>query len=160
MPVSSKVANILWWAGYCIVGLMLQLHFSSVDALIPGLILSCQEERPQQTFWLCLATILIQEGTGSLVFGNAILWYGSLLFFFYAGRLFFVTGSLFFIVFLALILGVAHSVILYATASLQGIEVHSYRLIEQAMAQALIIPPLYAAVSLLRKRFISHEYGI
>ncbi len=160
MALSPKLANIAWWAVYFLAALALQLHFPGVDAMVPGIILSCQEERPQQTFWLCTATILIQEGTGSLAFGNALLWYGVLIFFFYASKLFFVTGSLFFVVLLSLVLGLAHSAILYILSSMQGFEVNTYRLAEQAVAQALLIPPLYAAGSLVRKRFFSHEYGI
>lgn len=160
MTKSPKLANIAWWAGYFAAALGLQLHFPGVDALIPGLILSCQEERRQQTFCLCLATILIQEGTGSLAFGNTLLWYGSMILLFLTGRLFFVTGSLFFIVLLSAALGVTHSAILYVTSSLQGFEVNTYRLAQQAVAQTLLIPPLYAAASLIRKRFLNYEYGI
>lgn len=160
MRASPKLANIAWWTLYFFVGLGLQLQFPGVDALVPGIMLSCQEERPQQTAWLCLVTILIQEGTGSLAFGNTLLWYGSLILLFYAGRLFFVTGSLFFVVLLALALGLAHSAILYVTSSLQGFEVNTNHLAEQAVAQALLIPPLYAAAYMVRKRFFGYEYGI
>ena len=158
--LSPRLANIIWWAVYFAVGLWLQLRFPGIDALIPGIMLSCQEERPQQTFWLCLVTILVQEGTGSLAFGNAILWYGALVLFFLVGRLFFVTRSLFFVVLLALVLGVTHSALLFVTSSLQGFEVNASRLAEQAVAQALLIPPLYAAASLVRKRFLGYEYGL
>ncbi len=122
--------------------------------------LSCQEGRGSQTSWLCLLAMLIQEGTGSLAFGSALLWYGALLLFFFVGRLFFLTGSLFFVVLLALALGFAHSGILYVTSSLQGFEVNTYRLAQQALAQILFIPPLYAVASLARKRFLHYEYGI
>ncbi len=160
MPFSPKLANILWWMTYYILAMELQRLFPGIDALAPAIILSCQEGRWQQTVWLCLATILIQEGTGSLAFGNALLWYGSLLFFFSVGRLFFVTGSLFFVVLLSFVLGFAHSGILYMTSSLQGFDVDTYRLAHQALAQALLIPPLYAVASLVRKRFLNYEYGI
>ncbi len=160
MTSSPKLSNILWWTAYCILAMGLQRQFPGVDALVPAIMLSCQEQRPRQTAWLCLATILIQEGTGSLAFGNALLWYGSLLFFFFVGRLFFVTGSLFFVVLLACVLGCAHSGILYVTSSLQGFEVDTYRMAQQALAQALLIPPLYAAASLARKRCLLYEYGI
>ena len=158
MPV--KLANAVWWAVYFAVGLALQLRFPGIDALIPGILLSCQEGKVRQTFVLCLIAILIQEGTGSLAFGNAILWYGALIFFFAAGRLFFVTGSLFFVVLLAMVLGVTHSALLFVTSSLQGFTVDTSRLAQQAMAQALLIPPLYAVSSLARKRFRNYEYGI
>lgn len=158
--MSSKLGNSIWWAVYIVAGLCLQLHFPGVDALVPGLMLSCQENRPQQTFWLCGVAMLIQEGAGSLAFGLSILWYGSLLFYFMVGRIFFVTGSLFFVVLIAMALGATHSAILYITSSLQGYSVDSYRLVRQAAAQALLIPPLYAVAYLFRKRFLGHEYGI
>lgn len=157
---SSKLVNVLWWAVYFAVALGLQFQFPGVDALIPGIMLSCQEERRQQTVWLCICAILIQEGTGSLAFGGTVLWYGSLLLFFSLGRLFFVTGSLFFVVLLAMVLGLIHSCMLYMLSSLQGYSLDSYHLVQQAMAQALLIPPLYAAASLARKRFLNYEYGI
>lgn len=160
MTISPMIANIAWWALYFAFALGLQLHFPGVDALIPGLILSCQEERGQQTFFLCFVTILIQEGTGSLAFGNALLWYGSMILLFLGGRLFFVTSSLFFVVLLSAALGIMNPAILYVTSSLQGFEVNTSRLVEQAVAQAFLIPPLYAAAFLIRKRFLDHEYGI
>jgi len=160
MTNSPLLANISWWVVYFCTALALQLHFPGVDAIVPGIMLSCQEGRPKQTAWLCLVTLLIQEGTGSLAFGSAILWYGTLLFLFYAGRLFFVTGSLFFVVLLALALGISHSVILYMTSSLQGFTVNPHLLAQQTAAQALLIPPLYAVASLVRKRFLHYEYGI
>lgn len=160
MSIPPLFANILWWAGYFCVALGLQMHFPGVDAIVPGIMLSCQEGKLKQTLWLCLVTILIQEGTGSLAFGNAILWYGALLLLFFTGRLFFVTGSLFFVVLLSLALGVTHSAILYMTSSLQEFAVNPQLLAEQAVAQALLIPPLYAAASLVRKKVLNHEYGI
>ncbi|MDL2209777.1 hypothetical protein LJC26_03110 [Desulfovibrio sp. OttesenSCG-928-O18] len=160
MAASPKLVNAAWWAVYFAVGLGLQLHFPGVDALIPGIMLSCQEQRGRQTIWLCCIAILVQEGTGSLAFGSSLLWYGSLLLIFFIGRLFFVTGSLFFVVLIALVLGMTHSALLYVTSSLQGFQVDTYRLAEQAMAQALLIPPLYAVASLFRKRFLNYEYGI
>lgn len=158
--MSAKLANIVWWAVYFMAGLALQLHFPGIDALIPGVILSCQEGKFRQTAILCLAAIFIQEGTGSLSFGNALLWYVALLFFFAAGKLFFVTDSLFFVVLLATALGLTHPVLLYVTSSLQGFDVDPTRLIQQTVAQALIIPPLCAVASLTRKRFRKYGYGI
>ncbi len=160
MAFSPKLANVLWWMGYYILAMVLQRQFPGIDALAPAIMLACQEGRRWQTAWLCLATILIQEGTGSLAFGSALLWYGSLLFFFFVGRVFFVTGSLFFIVLLSFVLGFAHSGILYVASSLQGFEVETYSLTQQALAQALLIPPLYAVASLARKRFLQYESGI
>lgn len=159
--MSAKLANVVWWAIYFAVGLTLQLHFPGTDALIPGVMLSCQEGRFRQISVLCITAILIQEGTGSLAFGSAILWYGALIFFFAIGRLLFVTGSLFFVVLLAIALGLTHSALLYVTGSLQGFTIDTFGLAQQAMAQALLIPPLYAVATLARKRFRNnYEYGI
>lgn len=156
----SRTVNVLWWAGYFALAIWLQLHFPGVDALIPGIVLSCQEERPGQTFWLCVFAVIIQEGAGSLAFGGALLWYGLLMLLFGLGRLFFLTSSLFFVVLLALVLGAAHAAVLYALGALEGHMIAGSRLVQLAAAQALLIPPLYAAAALARKRFLHHEYGI
>ena len=161
MPFSaSKTVNVAWWAVYCYIGLWVQARFPGVDALIPGLILSLQEERPKQTAWLLAVFILIQEGTSSLIFGSAVLWYCGLLILFALGRLFFVSGSLFFMVILAAAMCILHSVLLYVLGSLQDLILLPYQLGEQAVTQALLIPLLYAAASLARKRFLNYEYGI
>lgn len=156
---AHKIANIVWWVLYCILGLGVQRFFPGVDALVPGVMISCQEGRPQQTGWLCLIFMLIQEGTGSLDFGTALLWYTSLILLFFTSRLFFETGSLFFVVILSLALALAHAGIVYTTSSLQGVTLNVYSLAEQATAQALLIPPLYVGASLVRKRVFGHEYG-
>lgn len=156
----NRIGNAVWWAVYILVGVLLQVQFPGVDALIPGLILSCHEGRPRQTTWLFLMCILIQEGTGSLHFGSALLWYGGMLLLFALGRGFFVTGSLFFTVLLAVALGGYHALLLYAFSSLQGLVLSTQALVEQAAAQALLIPPLYAVAILIRKRFFDYEYGI
>ena len=158
--LSGRTANMAWWAGYTFVGLLLQVHFPGVDALVPGLILSLQEERPRQTAWLFFLFLLIQEGTGSLVFGSAVLWYCGLFVLFAFGKIFFVTGSLFFTVILAATLGVFHVALMHTLGSLQGFSLSPYLLAEQAVTQALLIPPLYAAASLARKRLLTYEYGI
>ena len=160
MSYPPRIVNVAWWTAYFAAALALQLHFPGIDALIPGIVLSCQEQRPKQTLWLCGVAILIQEGTGSLDFGGALLWYALLLLLFNFGRLFFVTGSLFFIVLLSLVLGVAHSILLFTLCSLQGFTVGAYHLVQQAIGQAFLIPPMYAAASLVRKRFLDYEYGI
>lgn len=158
--MAAQFANAAWWGAYFALGLVLQLHFPGIDALVPGIMLSCQEGARRQTFVLCLMAILIQEGAGSLAFGSSILWYGSLVLFFVVGRIFFVTGSLFFVVLLAMVLGLTHSALLYITSSLQGYVTEPAHLARQAVAQALLIPPLYAVSSLARKRFCSRESGI
>lgn len=153
------VANVLWWIVYCLIAIELQMHFPGVDAFAPGILLSCQEGKFRQTAIVCFVAILLQEGSGSLAFGNSLLWYAALLVLFFAGKGIFETGSLFFIVLLALILGCVHSGILYISSSLQEYSISSTRLVSQAMAQTLIIPPLYSIALFVRKRFMRHEYG-
>ena len=61
---------------------------------------------------------------------------------------------------MAMVLCLTNSGIVYIARSLQGYVVDSARLGEQAVAQAFLIPPLYAVASLVRKRFLNYEYGI
>ncbi len=148
--------NLLWWFGYLIVGLWLQLKLPGLDALLPGFLVALQEKRWQQTTWFLLVCLLIQEGTGTLSFGSSVLWYGGVILLFHIGVWFFVTNSLFFIVLLSGGIGVLYAVLQYALGSLQNMTLPLERIIEQAFAQAMLIPPLWGIAYLTRKKAIRH----
>ncbi len=152
--------NAFWWAIYLLAAFWLQLRLPGLDALIPGLVIACQEKRPQQLAWLLILCLLIQEGTGNLAFGGTLLWYGCLLASFRIGEFFFATGGLFFVILLAVCLGVTHAAILFTFGALQNLPVPIFRLVEQALAQAALIPVVWGPAHLIRKRFLRHVDGI
>ena len=153
--------NNLWLVASFVPAICVQLHFPGIDALLPGLLISLQEKRWKQTVWIALCCILIQEGTGSLAFGATILWYGGLLLLFLGGRWFFVTNSLFFVVLLSGALGLFNIVVLLSLTTLQKLAFPLERVLEQSLAQALIIPPLWGLAMLTRKKVFRHaESGV
>ena len=152
--------NLLWWFFYAAAAIWLQVRLPGLDAFIPGVLLSLQERRWQQTCWVILCVLAIQEGAGTLAFGAGLLWYGALVLLFVTGRCFFVTTSLIFVVLLAVGMGGAHALILYTLSSLQHLPISLTRLVEQSLAQALLIPPLWGAAYLTRNRFIRHADAV
>ncbi len=154
------IKNILWWLMYAAVATWLQARLPGLDAFLPGLLLSLQERRWQQTGWLMLAALAVQEGTGTLAFGAGVLWYGMLIVCFAVGRLFFVTSSLVFVLILAAVMGGAHALILYALSSLQHLPLSLTRLVEQSLAQALLVPPLWGAAYLIRNKAMRHADAV
>lgn len=158
---SDAARNVLWWSLYCVLAVWMQLHFPGIDALLPGLLISLQEKRWRQTIWIALTCVLIQEGTGTLAFGATILWYGGLILLFHGGRWFFVTNSLFFVVLLSGALGLFNVVVLLSLTTLQKLAFPFDLVLEQSLAQALIIPPLWGIAMLTRKKVFRHaENGV
>lgn len=148
--------NVLWWFLYFVLAVWVQLHFPGVDAMLPGLLISLQEKRWQQTAWVALSCILLQEGTGTLAFGGTLLWYGGMFLLFMGGRWFFVTNSLFFVVLLSGALGVLNILVLLALTSLQKLAFSIEPALEQSLAQAMLIPPLWGLAVLTRKKVFRH----
>ena len=157
----SGIQNLLWWGLYFVAGVWVQQRFPGIDALLPGFLIALQEKRWQQRVWVGLFCVLIQEGTGSLAFGAAVLWYGGLFLLFLGGRWFFVTDSLFFVVLLSGAMGVYNVLVTLSLTSLQKLSFPLERLLEQSIAQALIIPPLWGIAMLTRKKGARHaESGV
>ncbi len=152
--------NFFWWLAYGFVALLVQSRLPGIDAFLPGLIIACQEERPQQLFWLLLAAILIQEGTGGFAFGGTLLWYGFLLLLFRLGEFFFATAGFFFVMLLALGMSVLHACLLFTFGALQNMPVPLSRLAETALIQAALIPLLWGPALLTRNKVLRHEHGI
>ena len=160
MTLAIPYRNILWWAGYLAFALWLQTRLPGTDALIPGLIIACQEKDLRQLVWLGLAALLIQEGTGSLAFGGSVLWYSSLIIFFRIGEFLFETDSLFFVILLSIALGLVHAGILFTFGSLQNMSVPLSRLVEHALTQAAVIPLLWGTARLTRNWIVPHVDGL
>ncbi len=157
MRYSSALRNIVWWCLYLVAAVWLQARLPGVDAMLPGLIIAMQEKLWRQTAWVTLFCLLIQESTGSLAFGGGVLWYSFLFIYFQIGQSFFVTTSLVFIVLLSAAMGATLAAILLLLSLLQNIALFPPLLFEQAMVQALLIPPLWGVAYLTRKRFFRHE---
>lgn len=142
--------NILWWMTFIIAGIWGQMVFPGVDILAAGLVLSLQEKRIQQTIWLFLACIIIQEGSGSLAFGYSLLWYAGVFFLFFVGRWLFEAKNLLFILLLGLCLGLLHGGLALTLAALQNYKLQPEVLLREGSLQALIFPIAWGIAAMLR----------
>lgn len=144
--------RLFWWAAYILVALILQQQFPGVDALAPGFLLSLQEKKRWQTFWLFLLFVLIQEGTGSLGFGSAPLWYGGQIVLFRLTERLFVAGNPLFVLMLSASLGAFHCLLTWFMCIVQKLPVEYLLLGQESLRQALIIPVIWGFACLLRPR--------
>ena len=146
------ILNILWWLFFIISALFIQVFVPGIDALAPGLLISLQERRWQQSFWLAIIFMLIQEGTGSLSFGAAPLWYLAVTFLFLIGCRLFSGNNAFFVVLLSLALGCTHFLIVLLVTQI-GAYTQSYEMLMfDSLAQAISFPLVWFPFSYIRKR--------
>jgi cobalamin biosynthesis protein CobD/CbiB len=143
--------NIAWWFLFTLAGVWLQHYVPGVDLLAAGLLLSLQERRPVQTFWLFTAFVFLQEGSGSLAFGGALLWYAALLVLFTLGKWLFEAENLLFILLIGLAMGVLHVVLLLELASLQDYAAPVGRLIAEGALQAVLLPAAWLVTRRCRR---------
>lgn len=144
--------NIVWWLFFTICGLFIQGFVPGIDALAPGLVISLQEGRWQQTLWLCLAFVLVQEGTGSLSFGAAPLWYLGVMLLFLLGCRLFMASNFLFVVLLSLALGCLHFLVVLLVSRIESYVYSPEMLIEGSVIQAIAFPVIWVTFSFIRRR--------
>lgn len=149
-----NLLRLLWWTAYIAAALILQQQIPGVDALAPGFLISLQDGKKWQSFWLFLLFALIQEGAGSLGFGSALLWYGGqVVLFRLAGRLF-VADNIIFVLMLSVGLGAYRWLITWFMCVVQKVPVEYTLLAQESLLQALLIPVLWGIACLLRPKKI------
>lgn len=145
-------SRILWWATFIVGALIVQQSIPGVDALTPGFLLSLQERRPRQTFWLFLLFVFIQEGAGSLNFGGALLWYGGQVALFHASLRFFVADSMLFVLMISAGLGLYHGALAWFMGAVQKVPMDYLFLVQESLIQAAIIPVIWGLAFFSRPR--------
>jgi cell shape-determining protein MreD len=148
----NAVLSILWWAAYIMAALIVQQQIPGVDALAPGLLLSLQEKRVKQSVWLFLIFVLVQEGSGSLGFGSALIWYGGLVALFRLAERRFLADNALFICMLSSSLGVFHGLVIWFMCMVQKVPVEYIWLIRESVIQAALIPVIWGAACLFRPK--------
>ena len=149
--------NILWWVVFFLLAIYAQSFLSGVDFLLIGVIIAMQERRPAQLAWVILASILLQEGVGTLPFGSALLWYSFAVIVFYGGRALFEAENFVFIFLISALLGLLHYILTYAMADLHDMRIDTTRLMVESATQALIIPPLWRLAYFFRGKVKTNE---
>ncbi len=149
--------SLLWWAVYIIAALILQQQIPGVDALAPGFLISLQDNKKWQTFWLFLLFVLIQEGAGSLGFGSAILWYGGQVILFRLTERLFVADNILFVLMLSASLGAYRCLLTWFMCIVQKVPVEYMTLVQESLLQAVLIPVIWGIACLIRPKALSHS---
>lgn len=147
---------LLWWIGFTIIGIWVQLALPGLDVFAPAVVVCLQERRLGQLAWLLPAWIVLQEGMGSAQFGTMILWYAGLVLFFVLGRWLFESRNVMFVFFTGVFLGLWHYFLLNSMAVLQGYSLDMERLVVESVQQAVAFPLLWAAIFNLYTRQVRH----
>ncbi len=143
--------NISWWGIYIVAAVFLQCFTVGVDFLLPGIIVALQERRPLQFLAVFLAFVLIQEGIGTMPFGNVFLWYLLTIVFFYAWQWFFEVESFTFILLLSIALAVSHYFIVSVLANIQDIYIDYKALQDESFYQMFLTPIIWHTINYLRR---------
>ena len=147
-----------WWLCYTLAGIWLQEFLPGVDFLAPGLLLAMQEERPGAIAWLVVAWVIIQEGTGGLIFCFCPAWYGGLVVFYQVGRWLFDQKSFLFVCLTGLLFGLWMVGLTLALVGLEETRLFPEPLLVRALLQAALFPVVWwLASSWYPERLKSHE---
>jgi len=139
--------GVVWWALFCLVAVWLQFFFPGLDFIVPGVVVSLQEERWwRSSFWLLVAAVLLQDGMGGLGFGYGAAWYGLTLLFFQLGRRFFDPRSVALMVLLGAFLGALHFVLTFSLIRLEGMHFSWHHVVWESVAQAALFPVLWYVI--------------
>lgn len=141
LSVIGVTPKRIFWVVFFVSAVWLQLFFPGTDFFVPGIILCLQRERFTHVLMLLLLTLLVQEGSGALVFGAGGLRYGGLVGMYLVGRGLFEARSPAFILLLAAAFTLSHLVILQTMAGLQSMTIQAQRLFLESLALFVIIVP-------------------
>ena len=148
-----KVLNVFWWLAYVCIAIFLQLFISGVDFFLPGIIVALQEKKITQFGVVFILFVLIQEGIGTMPFGNVFLWYSLAIIFFYSWRWFFEIESFTFILLLSAALAVSHYFIISVLAEIQDIYINYKSLQDESVYQMFLTPIMWHTANYLRRGF-------
>lgn len=151
-PSTLTLHNIFWWGAFLAAGIWAQTLLPGVDLLLPAILVSMQENRGTQTFWLVVTFTLVQDGTSAMAFGTGFLWYSAIVILFSAGRSVFETENPLFIALLSILMGAWHVGLMIIMGNLQSMELPLARLLTEAALQAAITPVTWTILYRLRGR--------
>lgn len=143
---------LLWWATYIAGALIVQQNIPGVDALVPGFLLSLQERKTKQTFWLFCIFVLIQEGSGSLTFGSAVLWYGGQIYLFHLSQRFFVAENIVFVFMLSASLGAYRLFLTWLMCAVENLPFDYALFVRESLLQAAVIPVIWGMAYFTRPK--------
>ncbi len=145
--------DVRWWLLYGILAIWLQSFLPGVDIFALGFLLLLQSGKWRQaTLWGILA-VLVQEGTGSAVFGFSIIWYFFIVCCYVVGCGIFVADNRIFIFLLSAMLGAGRAFLAIGMYRINEAQPPMDRIIFEAVEQGLCIFLLWGLFSYLSNRF-------
>ncbi len=150
-----KLHNTLWWALFFCICVSIQNLISGIDVLVIGLLISMQEKNFIQIAWVLPLIILIQEGSGSMLFGASIVWYFCVILIFVIGRFLFEVENTFFMFMVSTCMGVAHVAIIHFFAMLQDAQIDLPRLVDEGILQVIIITLAWSITNFTRNILVT-----
>ena len=153
----KKLSNVLWWAFFVFLSVVIQAFVPGLDALVVGRVILLQARDYKNLLWLLPLFILLQEGMGTRVFGTAIIFYTATFLLFRMGRWLFEVENFVFIFLLSSCIGVAYFGVYWLMAHLHDI-VFSYKTtIDLCLVQALYVPFAWRFFTALRPKVTNAE---
>jgi len=147
----SKTRNAFWWGVFLVPSLTLQSLLPGVDCLLAGFLLTLQERRYTDLFWVLPLLIVLQEGMGTREFGVVLLWYAAVGAIFFLGRWLFDIESFLYACLLSACLAACHFTIAFLMSPLYDVTVDVYRLRDESVYLALLLPVYWKLAQLTRK---------
>jgi len=152
-----QLKQVVFWLVYTLLGVWGQFLLPGVDFFSPGLVVLLQVKSLKPAFWLCLAWILIQEGTGTLAFGTAMLFYAGLVSAFYWAAIFFEARNVLFSAVFFLFLAGFKSALIRIMSSVQDLAPAVHMEPESFLIQFGAYFGIWLITSHMYRKFLIHE---
>lgn len=147
----------VWWAGFAVIAIWLQLFVPGIDFLAPGILYCLQHEKKTQAFWMAFIWGLIQEGCGTLPFGYVIISYLLIYALYRGGIMFFDVQSFMFAVLCGIGLGLLHPILVGIIAMLADMSASPDRLVMEGIIQGSVFPFVWLVIKLLYPERLKYE---
>ena len=147
----NKTRNAFWWGAFLVPAITLQSFLPGVDFLLAGLLVTLQERRYADLFWVLPLLIILQEGMGTQEFGVVLPWYAAVAAIFFLGRWLFDIESMLYAFLLSACLSACHFAMAFLMSPLYAVTVDMYRLLDESVYQALLLPVSWKLAQLTRK---------
>jgi len=147
----SKARNAFWWGVFLFPAITLQRLLPGVDFLLVGLLVTLQERRYTDLFWVLPLLVILQEGMGTREFGVVLLWYVVVSAAFLLGRWLFDVGNFLYTFLFSACLAACYFAVVFLTSPLYAVPVDMHRLLDESVHLALLLPLCWKLAHFTRK---------
>ena len=147
----NKTRNALWWGAFLFPAITLQALLPGVDFLLAGFLVTLQERRYTDLFWVLPLLIMLQEGMGTREFGVVLFWYVAVAAIFFLGRWLFDIESFLYAFLLSACLAACYFAMAFLMSPLYAVAMDAHRVLDESVYLALLLPGCWKLVQLTRK---------